>query len=117
MPGAGVGALSLGPRAHPVPVGLAVLPAAAVGAPVVEVEPSAVDLGGRGGGGFRRARRPRGRGTLGRRRWGPGVHHITRALQLPLRASADHSSLLRTLVCAHPHRCWRPVNTFRAPAC
>lgn len=62
VPAAGVGALALGTGAYPVSVGLAVLPAAAEGAAVVEVEPAAVHVGSPG-----RARRAQQlvTGTLG----------------------------------------------------
>ena len=50
MPRARVLALALGPGADTVPMGLAILPAAAVGTAVVKVEPSPVDAGGGGGG-------------------------------------------------------------------
>ena len=50
MPGAGVLALALGPCAHPVPVGLPVLPAPAERPTVVEVEPAPVHAGGGDGG-------------------------------------------------------------------
>lgn len=60
VPRTRVRALALGPGAHAVPVGLAVLPAAAVRAAVVEIEPATVhqDLvgGGRTGGRGRRRR-------------------------------------------------------------
>lgn len=61
MPRAGVRALAFWAGAHAVPVGLPVLPAAAVRAAVVEVEPAAVHqyLVGDGG---------RARGRRGRRR-------------------------------------------------
>lgn len=63
VPRARVGALALGAGADAVAVRLAVLPSAAVGAAVVEVEAAPVDaLGGldaRGGGGLRRRRRRR----------------------------------------------------------
>jgi len=59
VPTAGVGSLALRPGAHPVAVGLAVLPAAAVGPTVVEVESTPVDLRAirRGGAGRARLRR------------------------------------------------------------
>lgn len=44
VPAAGVGALALGAGADAVSMGLAVLPATAVGATIVEVEATAVDL-------------------------------------------------------------------------
>lgn len=63
VPRARVGALALGAGADAVAVGLAVLPAAAVGSAVVKVETAPVDaLGGldaRGGGGLRWRRRRR----------------------------------------------------------
>lgn len=69
VPRAGVGALSLRPRAHAVAVRLAVLPTAAVRPSVVEVEPAPVHValgggGARGSGGRRGGRRLLGRTRL-----------------------------------------------------
>lgn len=57
-PGAGILALPLGPGANAVPVGFPVLPAAAVGAAIVEVEPAARHPGQRGERGAAAASRP-----------------------------------------------------------
>lgn len=73
VPGAGVGPLALGPGADAVSVRLPLLPAAAVGAAVVEVEPAAVHVAPGGG----RARGPGGRGGGGR---APVVPHLVRLL-------------------------------------
>jgi hypothetical protein len=73
MPGSGVGPLALGTGADAVSVRLALLPAAAVGAAVVEVEPAAVHVAPGGG----RARGPGGRGGGGR---APVVPHLVRLL-------------------------------------
>lgn len=58
MPAAGVGALTFGPGAHAVAVGLSVLPATAISPAVVEVESASVNLRTirRHGGGTGRAR-------------------------------------------------------------
>lgn len=88
VPGAGVGPLALGASADPVSVGLAILPAAAVRASVVEVEAAPVDLGlDRRG-----ARSPRG-GPRGRR--SRLLHHaLSHAHSHTHAVSANHSFTL-----------------------
>lgn len=81
VPGPGVGPLALRPGADAVSVGLPLLPAAAVGASVVEVEAAAVHVAPGGG---------RARGPGGRRRGAPAVPHLVRLLHASSPRTVTH---------------------------